>query len=535
MQSPDPIPTEELLQRLCDGGLTADQRSNLREVLRTSPGARQSYIEYVSLHFWLRERFARMLPVDEPNTTAQQSLPARLPGDRPQRWRLRSWRLAAVLAASLAVVASLAYWGIDWSAPVAAPHANHASVAAMVVAVDQCLWGNGNQLAGVGDVLRAQQVVDVRSGLTQLRFDSGARVTLQGPCRVEITSSTHCKLLEGALVARLDKSLGSGFAVTSGAFRVVDLGTEFGVRRVSANDVELEVFDGEIAVYDTTAPSTSFSVDPLGKLSHGEVAHAVVRSADGTKSLRKLRTLQQPFAREIPAAAEHDMQPSQVVAEGFSQMGNGRRLSGVHSGIGWQSPWQTDNVAFQEAEVIGFAGRATSTQRGNASVHRPLPRPFGKDELIYASARFSIEGPDTICTAWVLLFQQQDEPGAGESNLAAFGISDRKFSARLASATRELTQLPASKWSGDFGEYLDGEEHLLVVKLEFDVEQNRERLSLWIDPSASEPSHPDHVATRDTGRSGVDCIAVRFWEMDGDTQGYVDDLRIGPTWQSVVR
>ena len=73
--------------------------------------------------------------------------------------------------------------------------------------------------------------------------------------------------------------------------------------------------------------------------------------------------------------------------------------------------------------------------------------------------------------------------------------------------------------------------------LALDVAGSRERLAVWIDPAPGQRERdkaPDHVFERSVAQVSVDRVGVRFWEMNGDTRGVIDDLRVGATWQAVA-
>jgi hypothetical protein len=534
MQEEDHLQFDDALTRLCDDALTPAQRDQLTKELRDSKLARESYIRYVSLNFWLRARFNRLKPHADSTTALRAIAATSLSAPRAKRRIL--WPALVAVAAS--VFFATAVWKFGWvgSRVEQTPKA-YRPIAALVVATYECDWERNGAANRLGQVLRDGDVIDIRSGLAELRFDSGARLIVRGSTALEIASAKSCNLQRGELVARLDEA-GAGFTVTADSLRVVDLGTAFGVRRRAVDDIQLEVFDGQISVYDTADRPMAAAAEAIGTLKQGQMATASLRNGSLSETFRVGASPSGEFVRDMPpGAARFHPRSERLAVDGFSRVGDGRPLAGVESGFGWTSAWRADTVAYSDAHVAGFAGQATSNNQGNAAVHRRLPWSLDKSRPVYASARFRIDGSDWICTAWIVLFQDARERGAGESNLMAFGISDRRFSARLASRTEDLTVLPAAKWSGDFGEYVPGEEHRLVAKLEFDVDRQMEKLSLWVDPSQDQLTsapEPTHVVTRDTGRDRIDTIAVRFWEMDGDTRGYIDDIRVGPTWRSVV-
>lgn len=525
----------ELLDQLCEQRLSESGRQTLLENLRSSASRRRSYIEYVSLHFWLRERYRRLQREDaeETDPAAPASLsttPELRPGAGRRRTRL--WFFA--VAATLFVAAASTYliFGGQRTTKSGPP----GRIAAFLVNTEDCRWSGEQSPREVGAVVREGDRINLESGLAELQFDSGVRTVVRAPATLHIVSAQSCRLESGELVARMDGDA-ARFAVAAGDARIVDQGTEFGARLLDNRRVEIEVFEGEIAVHDASLPPQQDA--PAYTLAAGQTAAGSVVRGQVASDRKTDMPLSRPFVRALSAAARpfDGRRQSLRAVDGFAVVRDGRSLSGVSTGAGWDGPWSDHAVEFVTTDVAVTAGEATNNGPGGAAVHRNLAHPLTASEAVYASARFRIDGSDPVCTAWVMLFQRSSAPGGGEAELMAFGICDGRFSARLASKTVDLALLPAAKWSGDFGDYKAGEEHFIVAKLEFDAMSDNERLSLWIDPLAAgdaEPE-PDHAVRRDTGKTTADAAAVRFWEFDGETRGRIDDLRIGTTWAAVTQ
>jgi hypothetical protein len=79
------------------------------------------------------------------------------------------------------------------------------------------------------------------SGLAQIEFYSGARLILDGPGNVELVSANQAICHAGRLRAQVPPQA-RGFSITAPKFKVVDLGTEFGLEVASIDGVMIEHF-----------------------------------------------------------------------------------------------------------------------------------------------------------------------------------------------------------------------------------------------------------------------------------------------------
>ncbi len=515
----------------------ADERTlrTLREQLRRSKSARRLYMRCVSLHFWLRLRY------DRHKEESQSLVVAGLMEQAAETDALGRRRRFGPLLIATALAASLVLASVHLLKPF--PSDNHSvrhesrAYAALVVASDAAAWDPASEVGRSDAVVHEGETLRIARGLVKLRFDSGASVLVKGPIELQACSSDSCRLVRGELVVSTNGA-SDGFSVLTEGFEVIDLGTEFGVRLTQDHQAEIEVFEGEVQVYGRSTRATPAAKQLVDTLAEGSKATAFLNEIGNPVIATKADGFATAFQRELRETADADQAfPGLEAVDGFGGARGGESLIGMSTGQLWPEPWNNDSTELTTTEVISFADAATSREPGAAAVHRILPRPLGKEGPVYASARFRVDGPDEVCTAWVTLFERTAEEGGGESNLLAFGISDRRFSVRLSPRKGDLAVNPNSKRLGDFGSYAAGDTHLLLVRLEFDATQHYERVAVWIDPppDSSEASvPPNHVVTYDTGRNEMDAVGLRFWEMDGETRGSIDDLRIGTAWEAVA-
>ncbi len=526
---------DELFNKFCEDGLDHRQANSLRDVLRRSPAARRLYVRAMTLHFWLQLRFRRNKDGLYASEFADSVV---CPIDRMSRSNpiaINRYRLA--IAALLLISLATWIWLSANSDEQAGTTSLGSSYAAVVVGTKDCVWQPGSSVERAGQIVREGDQLRLEAGLVELKFDSGAMLIAKGPVELDVVSPRSCALIRGELTAKVDR-LASGFTVIAGSATVVDVGTEFGIRRPSANELQVEVFQGEVQVFDSEGRQGTIGEKLLGSITTGEVVEVVPDESGQSLLLAAADSPVDPFTRALPETSLRYVSAtaSLVAVDGFGRVKGGEPLTGADGGTGWRRPWDDKSTEITTTDVIAFADAATQGNPGTAAVHRPLLRTLGADSPVYASGRFRITGPDPVCTSWILLFEAAERVGGGEATLLAFGISDRKFSARLSPRDGDLAVDPNCKRLGDFGTYEDGATHLLVAKLEFNAVDDKERLSLWVDPtSRTEPKTCDHVVVYDTGKRQVDTVAIRFWEMDGETRGYIDDLLIGTTWDAVTQ
>lgn len=98
---------------------------------------------------------------------------------------------------------------------------------------------------------RGQQIeateLSIKSGLIRLRFDDGAELTLNGPCRFQVRTSNvgFCSL--GQLSAQIPQSA-TGFRIETPLGHIVDLGTDFFVN-VAHDNVFTHTVKGLVEVF----------------------------------------------------------------------------------------------------------------------------------------------------------------------------------------------------------------------------------------------------------------------------------------------
>jgi hypothetical protein len=88
---------------------------------------------------------------------------------------------------------------------------------------------------------------ELRDGLAQFEYPSGAVVVARAPVTFELVDATCIRLADGQLSAHVPPAA-KGFRIEAPGATVIDLGTDFGVEAVKDRDSEVHVFKGDVLV-----------------------------------------------------------------------------------------------------------------------------------------------------------------------------------------------------------------------------------------------------------------------------------------------
>jgi hypothetical protein len=151
----------------------------------------------------------------------------------------RPWPRTAALAAGLlfAVVAG-GLLARGWGS-----RADDESTIAWLVNAQDCTWSE----SGLTGNLQAGAVLKIERGLAEFHFQCGARIIIEGPSEMHLLSNRSARLVSGKLTASVPAEA-VGFEVLSPQGKVVDLGTEFGVRSGNGS-TEVYVFKGKVEAH----------------------------------------------------------------------------------------------------------------------------------------------------------------------------------------------------------------------------------------------------------------------------------------------
>lgn len=229
----------EWLHALEEGSLDEAQRGALESLLAQSKAARRFYVQRMSLG-------ASLCKLADEAQGAESAEPGKIVTFPAKEGARRRWPISAklALAASVAMGGFIAVMGWIQSRP--ASETNDAGCAVLVDAAG-VQWAEGSRAWQVGMAVPAGKLA-LQSGLVRLEFYSGASVTVEGRSELEIVSVHEAKCRYGQMRVHVPPHA-RGFRLTTPDAKVVDLGTEFGLKVSDAGQAEVHVFDGEVEVY----------------------------------------------------------------------------------------------------------------------------------------------------------------------------------------------------------------------------------------------------------------------------------------------
>lgn len=185
-------------------------------------------------------------------------------------------------------------------------------VAKLRQAVD-AQWGGDQAWAPVvGAHLRQGQFLELKSGLAEICFDSGANVVLEGPAEFTLDDENACMLHLGRLAANVPERA-HGFAVRTPCAEIVDKGTRFGTEVDDGGETFLVVFEGKVDL-EIQSPGQTHrrkqrvtageGVRITGDVARGfEITRAAPDSVAFTASMPKRSETSPALAGNIDAAA----------------------------------------------------------------------------------------------------------------------------------------------------------------------------------------------------------------------------------------
>lgn len=246
----------QLTAALCDGEITPEQAARLERLASRSDQTRRYFLDYVQLGgelYWESAASAGRSQAAELEPSASGAPAAARPSPLALLSRVRPgsrWIAATVAAALLLIVA---WWGIPrWNG---SRPASPVPVARLTRTLE-AKWSGGPPVQSEHERLLSGQTLDLREGLAEITFDSGARVILDAPAHFEVSTAQRGFLNAGKLTANVTGPP-AGFTIQTPSSTVVDFGTQFGVAVEQNGTSEVHVFVGTVEVRSGTEPSAA--------------------------------------------------------------------------------------------------------------------------------------------------------------------------------------------------------------------------------------------------------------------------------------
>jgi hypothetical protein len=175
-------------------------------------------------------------------------------------------------------------------------------------------WEDSTLSLRKGDQLYSNKSLSLSTGIIEVQTLRGVWITIEGPAEFEFTKEADCYLKYGRMYAHVG-SQGIGFTVSTTNAKVIDLGTEFGVRAEKTGETELHVIKGKT----TMVSGGSW----LNKQTQSVLAGQARKiSIDGLK-VDDIPVLQKEFARGIDTQTKTVWRGERIDLADIAGGGNG--------------------------------------------------------------------------------------------------------------------------------------------------------------------------------------------------------------------
>ena len=165
-----------------------------------------------------------------------------------RRFSIGNLSSVAALAACITLATT---WALRFMSPVSDAEATTDAVAVLARGVN--LQWEGESHASGSPLTPGW--LRLKSGLAQIEFYQGARVTLEGPAAFQLISSSEAYCTSGKLSAHVPPQA-KGFRIQTPKGTIVDLGTDFGLDLNDASS-PMHVFKGEVEFHSKDLPMQS--------------------------------------------------------------------------------------------------------------------------------------------------------------------------------------------------------------------------------------------------------------------------------------
>ncbi len=258
----------ELVLLCLEDRINPDQMAHLESLLQSKPEARQIYFQLLNVHIGMQDadnlvgmngqqlRTTRVNELLHELSRAEKTLPAEpvelprppaindLSRDRIQLYRFGRRdlsRLLVGLAAIIVMAATIIYFDRTlFNVPQQRP------VVARIQETMNTVWPDGVHELRQGDPVKPG-VLDFDDGAIRILFNDGASAIVQGPARFSCRTEDEIYLYRGNVFVSVPPS-SVGFKVRSDRFRVVDLGTEFGVQIKPDGSNRIQMYRGKASL-----------------------------------------------------------------------------------------------------------------------------------------------------------------------------------------------------------------------------------------------------------------------------------------------
>lgn len=532
---------EPLLNRLLDSPaeeISQSEFDQFQAYLSSNPEAMQYYFDYLDINLGLQSDMkARLEALEQTFKTHHTQQPQAAP--QPTVVRRAAFLRYSVVASCALLLGLLLAWSFAGYFPGnRAPDpqsgkANRTYLATLTRSTD-CVWGSESPPEFSGQRLMSEDLV-LEQGVAEFRFDTGVRLIIEGPTKINLVTSCCAKLDYGKMVLH-GYEPAPEFSLITPLLTLHDIGTEYGAQIHPDGEVDLHVFEGAVRV-DPNQKNDQFAESVI--IEEGQARHLNDRQIEDIQLEPEL------FKREVPGTPGN-LQAQRQELKAYDSFHPPEILDPEqtspwqNSGIGWVNPWRTPktggraNQSFSHPRESLARSEVAPSQlgllelRGGISFFRKLKQPVRLDvnAIYYVSFYMQKVKTDQKTQAYqygnfaLMSSAQQTHPPK-----IRMGMSMNNY-AILQADMQIIERAPPLQ---------SGETYLFVAKI---VASEKALDQVFMRAFAESESIPDQEPPVWT------CVTTPFeasHEFDvarfhvGKNSTYLfDELRIGSTWSSVV-
>ena len=251
------IELESLINALNDNQISTEDLARLESELTSNPASMQIYLDMMDMENMLSHQCNLNDHIIRPVVSVDRML---------KHQRIATWRRVAFATAALLMIGIVALSLLNISdndaltfklGPDTRYSLNHAK---------------GSELSE-GLVMETGSRLKIEYGTVELNFESGVKAVIEAPADIEMLAADQVKMRYGTAWYNVPSGA-EGFTVLTDELRVVDLGTEFGVKASLKNLDEVHVMKGKVQVtsrraskqFEELIAGQARKIDPIGGL-----------------------------------------------------------------------------------------------------------------------------------------------------------------------------------------------------------------------------------------------------------------------------
>jgi hypothetical protein len=359
----------ELILRKLDGSITRQQQLELFNLLESEPGAVDRYVELMLLYSCLCEPGSRPAVNMEPLVISGEaySLSLKALGEyenrampkQSDREESDSHAEAIVLldksayashrrinkASLVTVAASLAALFLMIAYVHFFPAPAREAVATITDSID-AKWADTDLPAGIDSALsNADGIRNLLRGCVKIQFFSGAEVVIEAPAEFEMTGIEQMKLNSGRLFAAVPQRAG-GFTVDTPSSRIVDIGTQFGIKVDFDGTSDLHMFKGHAFI--------AARADSENALSRQASQGQAFRVNPSRETIESIPVKEQMFVRSISSGTRFVWRGEPLDLANLASGGDGISKWGVAAAIDPRTGARTHSVHVDRDAPNGY-------------------------------------------------------------------------------------------------------------------------------------------------------------------------------------